>query len=136
MPSTPSYIPRPEVETPRPGPVPVTPTVNVPNADIVSLGQFQPYWEETKPYELADFYKYSTKHRRQRQQSAPSDQLTDTTPSPGKSNSGSLVSTGTESNGQMPVEEFTSPTRPAVAGDFCDEMLDWYDGHLKNPTVV
>ena len=139
MPSTPSYVPRPEVETPRPGPVPVTPTVNVPNADIVSLGQFQPYWEETKPYELADFYKYSTKHRKQRQQSAPSGQPIDTSTSAGRSNYGSVVSsqaTGSESNGQMPVEEITSPTRPAVAGDFCDEMLDWYDGHLKNPTVV
>lgn len=35
----------------------------VPTVDVVSVGQFQPYWEETKPYELSDFYKYSTKHR-------------------------------------------------------------------------
>ncbi|XP_067129060.1 FERM domain-containing protein 4A-like isoform X2 [Centruroides vittatus] len=32
--------------------------------NIVSVGHFQPYWEETKPYEMADFYKYSTKHRK------------------------------------------------------------------------
>lgn len=32
--------------------------------NIVTVGHFQPYWEETKPYEMADFYKYSTKHRK------------------------------------------------------------------------
>ena len=37
------------------------------NVDIVTYGHFQPYWEETKPYETADFYKYSTKHRKQHQ---------------------------------------------------------------------
>ncbi|XP_035206297.1 uncharacterized protein LOC118181300 isoform X1 [Stegodyphus dumicola] len=39
-----------------------SPSVEV---NVVSVGHFQPYWEETKPYELADFYKYSTKHRKQ-----------------------------------------------------------------------
>ncbi|XP_054710286.1 uncharacterized protein LOC129219988 [Uloborus diversus] len=39
-----------------------SPTVEV---NVVSVGHFQPYWEETKPYELSDFYKYSTKHRKQ-----------------------------------------------------------------------
>lgn len=34
---------------------------------VVSYGHFQPYWEETKPYETSDFYKYSTKHRKQHQ---------------------------------------------------------------------
>ncbi|XP_076330825.1 uncharacterized protein LOC143236454 isoform X3 [Tachypleus tridentatus] len=33
--------------------------------NVVSMGHFQPYWEETKPYEISDFYKYSTKHRKQ-----------------------------------------------------------------------
>lgn len=37
------------------------------NVDIVTYGHFQPYWEETKPYETSDFYKYSTKHRKQHQ---------------------------------------------------------------------
>ncbi|XP_037281596.2 uncharacterized protein LOC119174679 isoform X4 [Rhipicephalus microplus] len=32
--------------------------------NIVTVGHFQPYWEETKPYEISDFYKYSTKHRK------------------------------------------------------------------------
>lgn len=37
------------------------------NVDIVTYGHFQPYWEETKPYETSDFLKYSTKHRKQHQ---------------------------------------------------------------------
>lgn len=37
--------------------------------NVVSVGHFQPYWEETKPYELSDFYKYSTKHRKQQKNS-------------------------------------------------------------------
>ncbi|GFY60022.1 FERM domain-containing protein 4B [Trichonephila inaurata madagascariensis] len=37
------------------------------HVDIVTYGHFQPYWEETKPYETSDFYKYSTKHRKQHQ---------------------------------------------------------------------
>ncbi|GFT76248.1 FERM domain-containing protein 4B [Nephila pilipes] len=47
---------------------PVPSTINFsPNVEVnvVSVGHFQPYWEETKPYEISDFYKYSTKHRRQ-----------------------------------------------------------------------
>ncbi|CAL1276756.1 unnamed protein product [Larinioides sclopetarius] len=47
---------------------PVPSTMNFsPNVEVnvVSVGHFQPYWEETKPYEISDFYKYSTKHRRQ-----------------------------------------------------------------------
>ncbi|XP_064473958.1 FERM domain-containing protein 4B-like isoform X2 [Ornithodoros turicata] len=40
---------------------PVTSAVEV---NVVTIGHFQPYWEETKPYEMSDFYKYSTKHRK------------------------------------------------------------------------
>ncbi|XP_059490707.1 serine/arginine repetitive matrix protein 1 isoform X1 [Neocloeon triangulifer] len=30
---------------------------------VVQAGKWQPYWEETKPFEMSDFYKYSTKFR-------------------------------------------------------------------------
>ncbi|CAN7989550.1 unnamed protein product [Ixodes hexagonus] len=46
---------------PQQSPAPVSPGVEM---NIVTMGHFQPYWEETKPYEMADFYKYSTKHRK------------------------------------------------------------------------
>ncbi|CAL1269435.1 unnamed protein product [Larinioides sclopetarius] len=42
------------------------------HVDIVQYGHVQPYWEETKPYETADFYKYSTKHRKQHQAASQS----------------------------------------------------------------
>ncbi|XP_042901575.1 uncharacterized protein [Parasteatoda tepidariorum] len=63
----PSVVEKPESSVPSsvnlPSPsVSLTPAVEV---NVVSMGHFQPYWEETKPYELSDFYKYSTKHRRQ-----------------------------------------------------------------------
>ncbi|XP_071036735.1 FERM domain-containing protein 4A isoform X4 [Parasteatoda tepidariorum] len=45
----------------------VGPSHQTPKVDIVTYGHFQPYWEETKPYETSDFYKYSTKHRKQHQ---------------------------------------------------------------------
>lgn len=58
------------VETAAVSPVPqninFSPSVEV---NVVSVGHFQPYWEETKPYELSDFYKYSTKHRKQQKNS-------------------------------------------------------------------
>lgn len=31
--------------------------------NIDGIGKFQPYYEETKPFQMSDFYKYSTKHR-------------------------------------------------------------------------
>lgn len=51
---------------------PVSQTINFSpsiEVDVVSVGHYQPYWEETKPYELSDFYKYSTKHRKQQKNS-------------------------------------------------------------------
>ncbi|XP_074594250.1 uncharacterized protein LOC141849689 isoform X2 [Brevipalpus obovatus] len=51
----------------RPLSIPLSPNLPPPSngveVNIVSVGLFQPYWEETKPYELSDFYKYSSKHR-------------------------------------------------------------------------
>ncbi|CAN7978762.1 unnamed protein product [Ixodes persulcatus] len=49
-----------------PVPLPSSPKQVPPGVEmnIVTMGHFQPYWEETKPYEMADFYKYSTKHRK------------------------------------------------------------------------
>ncbi|XP_054158811.1 probable serine/threonine-protein kinase DDB_G0282963 [Oppia nitens] len=51
--------------TNKPTPIPMSPTIpsgNGVEVTVVSVGQFQPYWEEEKPFELSDFYKYSKKH--------------------------------------------------------------------------
>ena len=34
------------------------------NHTVIQPGKFQPYREETKPFEMSDFYKYSTKFRK------------------------------------------------------------------------
>lgn len=31
--------------------------------NIQGVGKFQPYYEETKPFQMSDFYRYSSKHR-------------------------------------------------------------------------
>jgi FERM domain-containing protein 4 len=33
------------------------------NHTVIQAGKWQPYWEESKPFEMSDFYKYSTKFR-------------------------------------------------------------------------
>lgn len=43
---------------------------------VVQAGSWQPYREVTKPFEMSDFYKYSTKFRKQMQQPSPSSTVT------------------------------------------------------------
>ncbi|KAI2800741.1 FERM domain-containing protein 4A [Blomia tropicalis] len=56
----------------QPPPPPPPPSTSIPIAssmgnmvevNVVTVGHFQPGYEEEKPYELADFYKYSQKYR-------------------------------------------------------------------------
>lgn len=48
---------------------------------IISVGHFKPYHEEVKPYETADFYKYSRKHRNKSSGSDNSDMSIAASPS-------------------------------------------------------
>ncbi len=41
------------------------------NVTIIQQGKIQPYKEVSKPFEMSDFYKYSTKFRQQTQSAAP-----------------------------------------------------------------
>ena len=55
----------------KPSAIPLSPTIpsgNGVEVTVVSVGHFQPYWEEEKPFEIEDFYKYSQKHRNSKQQ--------------------------------------------------------------------
>lgn len=73
-PNTPSAtIPEPDVIVPYESPK---------NQTVVQVGKFQPYREISKPFEMSDFYKYSTKFRRK-----ASDPATNTNP---KANSNNL----------------------------------------------
>lgn len=42
------------------------------NCTVVQLGKYQPYREVTKPFEMSDFYKYSTKYRKRNENAAAS----------------------------------------------------------------
>jgi len=155
---------RPCVETPRPDPIPITPQLNVPEAvvDVVAVGTYTPYWEETKPFEMSDFLKYSSKHRKQQQlvkQETSSSSTSEETFSQSSHQSvhhhrqqslhaestklsSTTTSQTTDSHG------ITSPTTfnnlmngsfmpgTVLSQDFTDEMLDWYEETVKNGTVV
>lgn len=45
------------------------------NCTVVQAGKYQPYREVTKPFEMSDFYKYSTKFRKRNEAAGPSQQL-------------------------------------------------------------
>ncbi|XP_011690344.1 PREDICTED: FERM domain-containing protein 4A [Wasmannia auropunctata] len=45
------------------------------NCTVVQPGKYQPYREVTKPFEMSDFYKYSTKFRKRNEAAAQSSQV-------------------------------------------------------------
>ncbi|XP_058452238.1 alpha-protein kinase 1 [Malaya genurostris] len=49
-------------------PTPDIQTESPKNVTVVQQGKIQPYKEVTKPFEMSDFYKYSTKYRQKQQQ--------------------------------------------------------------------
>ena len=149
--------------SPRPLSIQMSPTLsssgNGVEVNVVSVGHFQPYWEETKPYELSDFYKYSTKHRK-KANSMPK-------PPPSSSNSATVIDSDEQKKAKsrekkcqkeeikinrvaksslpsdskfseitfsMSDESFISKTSVSTA--FREEMLDWYENEVKKPTLV
>uniref|UniRef100_A0A182PAN5 Cytohesin Ubiquitin Protein Inducing domain-containing protein n=1 Tax=Anopheles epiroticus TaxID=199890 RepID=A0A182PAN5_9DIPT len=51
------------------------------NMTVVQQGKIMPYKEVTKPFEMSDFYKYSTKYRQKQQQQQQQQQLQQPSPS-------------------------------------------------------
>uniref|UniRef100_A0A182WHB7 Cytohesin Ubiquitin Protein Inducing domain-containing protein n=1 Tax=Anopheles minimus TaxID=112268 RepID=A0A182WHB7_9DIPT len=51
------------------------------NMTVVQQGKIMPYKEVTKPFEMSDFYKYSTKYRQKQQQQQQQHQLQQLSPS-------------------------------------------------------
>ncbi|KAL1455246.1 hypothetical protein WDU94_009355 [Cyamophila willieti] len=82
-----SYQSPPQVPSVSPMTVPTQePDVVVPyespkNQTVIQVGKFQPYREISKPFEMSDFYKYSTKFRRK-----PGDPGTNTNPKSNNNN--------------------------------------------------
>ncbi|KAG8235277.1 hypothetical protein J437_LFUL015921 [Ladona fulva] len=57
------------------------------NHMVIEEGKMQPYWEETKPFEMSDFYKYSTKFRKSHAINPNNDAKTSKSPQSVKGNS-------------------------------------------------
>ncbi|XP_043232582.1 FERM domain-containing protein 4A-like isoform X2 [Amphibalanus amphitrite] len=90
--ATPRHGGRPAASPP---PSAAVPTAEAPrNQTIIQPGTFQPYRETSKPFEMSDFYKYSTKYRRQSQGSGDS---------PGSSVTGRSVPQSPMSPGPAPA---------------------------------
>ncbi|XP_057655395.1 uncharacterized protein LOC130893369 [Diorhabda carinulata] len=123
---------------------------NIPkNCTIVQAGHCKPYHEETKPFEMSDFYKYSTKFKKSpvkvdsdKQNSSSSGtshkNLTEkfeespiTSYSPNNyqniSNNGSTpVNLDNTLSTSLDLDQLT------VSDHFSDEMNTWYKEHRKN----
>ncbi|XP_046405320.1 uncharacterized protein LOC124170566 [Ischnura elegans] len=52
------------------------------NHMVIQAGKWQPYWEVTKPFEMSDFYKYSTKFRKSHSINLSSDAKAPRSPQP------------------------------------------------------
>ncbi|XP_067120406.1 FERM domain-containing protein 4A-like isoform X3 [Centruroides vittatus] len=114
--------------------------------NIISPGHFQPYWEETKPYEISDFYKYSVKHRKSLQQNQ--EKAEDSSPQDKKHNASVNVENATacaslyrenppKSN---PPEDgyFEEKLETSIADGFHEEMIAWYQDqeNINKATLV
>ncbi|CAG2163383.1 unnamed protein product [Oppiella nova] len=135
----------------KPPAIPMSPTIpsgNGVEVTVVSVGHFQPYWEEEKPFELEDFYKYSQKHR--------SSQQTTSTPVPnmtspvhhhnaGQSSRASvaLSPSGRPMGPEVSVNSCQSPNssllndslkgQMIVSDSFTNELMAWYDDRDTDP---
>ncbi|XP_023288573.1 FERM domain-containing protein 4A isoform X2 [Orussus abietinus] len=79
------------------------------NCTIVQPGKYQPYREVTKPFEMSDFYKYSTKYRKKNSENAQGQNSA--TPH------GKPATTSTSSSPQTPPPLTVSATIKATQGD-------------------
>ncbi|KAG8199269.1 hypothetical protein JTE90_003692 [Oedothorax gibbosus] len=122
-----------------------------PHVDVVEYGEFKPYWEETKPYETSDFYKYSTKHRKQQHQVASqnlhakllawkanqtSNQQHTMSPVLERSQTASPATTQKEDNAPAPSEAKPSESQgQSTTSDAThSDILEWYKE--KKTTLV
>jgi len=119
---------------------------------VVQIGKWQPYREITKPFEMSDFYKYSTRFRKPARNSS----FTPLSPLPASQNKGvyqplkpyncypmaSIVpSIPPMEETVCPVDSFESNNELCLDESvFANEMLSWYEeditSHSKTATLV
>ncbi|XP_031832395.2 stepping stone [Nomia melanderi] len=78
------------------------------NCTIVQAGKYQPYREVTKPFEMSDFYKYSTKFRKRNEGNGQNSS------SEAQDDSRGTHYTGTDLHGEL--EALNAPQNGSVAG--------------------
>ena len=113
-----------------------------------AANKFVPYRETTKPFEMADFYKYSTKYRKASasslkdgvegsgHESASNDSKRSSTASGGSSGHHSAaglpagppeIPARANSNSNAPAASGPPPLKADLGEDFSSEMLAWYN---------
>lgn len=128
---------------------PIPPSIPSPAASTSSNAapsKFVPYRESTKPFEMADFYKYSTKYRKSSASSLKSAEhpAIATNGDCSGSNTDSPRSSTASGSGSSEVAVLRSPAKPNSGGkeekenhgldlgdDFSNEMLAWYNSAQK-----
>jgi hypothetical protein len=131
----------------KPPVIPLSPTISAckgVEVNVVSVGHFQPYWEEEKPYELSDFYKYSKKHRNNAKQMAS----TPANNTPTSINAQPIRSVHLSPNNssqdlshnkcQSKDSSFSLndslKTKMCVSESFHNELIAWYDDRDRDQT--
>lgn len=118
--------------------IPIAPPLTGVEVEVVSVGHIQPYWEEEKPFELSDFYKYSSKHRKQQQilNKNNSKDSSDSAISMGSSDGTSQTISQSESNVSL-NETFKVPNIGSLHDEIINELA-WYDDQEshRNATLV
>nr|XP_023016625.1 FERM domain-containing protein 4B [Leptinotarsa decemlineata]XP_023016626.1 FERM domain-containing protein 4B [Leptinotarsa decemlineata] len=127
---------------------------NIPkNCTVVQAGHCKPYHEETKPFEMADFYKYSTKYKKSpvKSEGEPDKSMKssgsvhshrslnekfENGSKPGYSPIGHTSSSNTsnpgKTDGSTSLNTSLNLDHIAVSENFSDEMNAWYKDQRKN----
>lgn len=75
-----------------------------PGHTVLQPGKYQPYREVTKPFEMSDFYKYSTKFRKRAEMSAGNEQQSPTSPTLSTSTDQPLQNNSLQKRIHQPVQ--------------------------------
>ncbi|XP_058825648.1 TPR-containing protein DDB_G0280363 [Topomyia yanbarensis] len=81
------------------------------NVTVVQQGKIQPYKEVTKPFEMSDFYKYSTKYRQKQQQQLQQHQHLGQLSPNGNSCEGA---SGSNTSGEVIQKTIYQPPNPSI----------------------
>ncbi len=97
---------------------------------LPTTAKFVPYRESSKPFEMSDFYKYSTKYRKSVSREALTTAANTAMEANGGSNTDSprsSTASGSGSGETAQTTEFSMASKKDLGDDFSSEMLAWYN---------